>query len=343
MAGLSSNHGTFYANQAAALQILVGDYAGAKATLSKFFTGPFKEQISASGEQPFEAIRTRPFHYRAFNLEALIVNAKLADQLGLNAWAAQSKYNATIQTALDYTMKLDPKSEDPAELVPHVLAVAAAYGDPKGKYMAYVKKVMPDYDTRIYYLYDQVGAFTTAPTSGKAGSSASSSSTSGSGSGGSSSSSTTPKSTGGSSSKKANGKRDVGQQYGLEDGQHQRAAAGALGQAVRDGYRLDADAAGAGAGVGAVEGGMVPESSWHAVRDFNELSPPIVGGNEDEGAEDRSDLSLSRSGASLAGRSVGAAGSRHNSTRASPGSASIGSAWGDVLQQREGLGRFTDA
>ena len=63
-------------------------------------------------------------------------------------------------------MKLDSKSEDPNELVPHVMVAAAAYGDPTGKYMAYVKKIMPEYDTRVYQFYNQIGAFTSSPASG---------------------------------------------------------------------------------------------------------------------------------------------------------------------------------
>lgn len=53
--------------------MLVGDYASARVILQNFFAGPFMDQLAASGEQPFEAVRTRPYHYRCFNLEALIV------------------------------------------------------------------------------------------------------------------------------------------------------------------------------------------------------------------------------------------------------------------------------
>jgi hypothetical protein len=147
----------------AALQILIGDYDGAKDTLTDFFNGIFQDQVAQSGEQPFESIRSRPFHYRCFNLEALIVNLKLGDQLGLNFWTAKSKYGATVQTAIDYTMRVDPKNEDPKELVPHVLLAIAAYGDPGGKYLNWVKRVMPEYDGKIYHIYNQIDAFVTTP------------------------------------------------------------------------------------------------------------------------------------------------------------------------------------
>lgn len=46
-----SNHGSYYYNQLAALQILVNDTAGANATIQKYFSTLYKKQISADGEQ----------------------------------------------------------------------------------------------------------------------------------------------------------------------------------------------------------------------------------------------------------------------------------------------------
>jgi len=60
-----------------ALKIFVGDNNGATTELKEFFSKAFRDQVAASGEQPFEAARTRPYHYRCFNLEALIVRTLL--------------------------------------------------------------------------------------------------------------------------------------------------------------------------------------------------------------------------------------------------------------------------
>jgi hypothetical protein len=46
-----SNHGSYYYNQLAALQILVNDTAGANATIQKYFSTLYKKQIGADGEQ----------------------------------------------------------------------------------------------------------------------------------------------------------------------------------------------------------------------------------------------------------------------------------------------------
>lgn len=52
-----------------------GDTPGAQAVLKDYFDHQFADQVAKSGEQPFEAVRTRPYHYRCFNLEAMIVSA----------------------------------------------------------------------------------------------------------------------------------------------------------------------------------------------------------------------------------------------------------------------------
>ncbi|KAF8213268.1 alginate lyase-domain-containing protein [Mycena galopus ATCC 62051] len=153
----ANNHCSFYVAQVAAARMAKGDEAGASQMLQEYFAGPFRDQIARGGEQPFEAVRTRPYHYRTFNLEAMIAstNAKLGDQLGMNFWTAESKQNATIQTALDYAMGLDPGKEDGTEILPHVAAVAAAYGDTTGKYTAFLEKNDGSYQTQAYWYYDQ--------------------------------------------------------------------------------------------------------------------------------------------------------------------------------------------
>ncbi|KDN42903.1 hypothetical protein RSAG8_06429, partial [Rhizoctonia solani AG-8 WAC10335] len=154
----ANNHGSFYPNQIAALKILSGDTAGARLVLQSYFDHQFQDQIIASGEQPLEAVRTRPFHYRCFNLEAIITNAKLGDYVGINYWSVRTKYGATIQTAVDYLISLDPGNERVEEALPHVAAVAAVYGDPRSKYASYLKSGNRNYDKKPYWFYNQPAA-----------------------------------------------------------------------------------------------------------------------------------------------------------------------------------------
>ncbi|TFK57338.1 chondroitin AC/alginate lyase [Heliocybe sulcata] len=165
VASKPNNHASFYVSQLAVSKIFLGDLGDAANVLQSFFNTTFMDQIAVSGEQPFEAVRTRPFHYRCFNLEAMITNAKLGDELGLNFWRAKSKYGATIQTAVDYAMAQNPKGEDITELAPHVAAVAAAYGDPTGKYGSFLRRTMPDYQSQSFWFYDQPQALPNSPAS----------------------------------------------------------------------------------------------------------------------------------------------------------------------------------
>ncbi len=60
-------------SQMGALKLYMNDIDGLREAMQYYFTHQFLDQVAASGEQPFEAVRTRPFHYRCFNLEAMIV------------------------------------------------------------------------------------------------------------------------------------------------------------------------------------------------------------------------------------------------------------------------------
>ncbi|QRW05956.1 chondroitin AC/alginate lyase [Ceratobasidium sp. AG-Ba] len=155
----TNNHGSFWFNQYAALQILVGDAAGAKATIQEYFSGIYMNQIDAKGDQPLETARTRPYHYRAYNLAAMIVNARLGQFVGFDAWNLKTTAGAGIQDACNYAMNFTAtqSGEDgyDAELYPNVAAVAAHYGDPDGKYAKWLAGRDQSYPGQPYFLWDQ--------------------------------------------------------------------------------------------------------------------------------------------------------------------------------------------
>ncbi|KAJ7169688.1 chondroitin AC/alginate lyase [Mycena filopes] len=159
----ANNHATFFYAQLAVTRLAMGDEAEALHAVQKYFSGQFLDQIACNGEQPFESVRTRPFHYRCFNLEAMVTLAKIGDELGLNCWTIKSKFGATIQTAVDYAMTVNPKGEDVTELGPHVAAIAAAYGDTKGKYVSFLKDKTPDYRQQMWWHSNQPEALKQAP------------------------------------------------------------------------------------------------------------------------------------------------------------------------------------
>jgi hypothetical protein len=150
-----NNHGTFYYNQLAALKILVNDTAGAQNVIKTYFTKQYPTQINSDGEQPLEAARTRPYHYRAYNLAAMITNARIGNYTGYSAWDLKTKAGGTIQNALDFAMTTSAGSEAAAELYPDVAAIGATYGDSSGKYAAFLKSKDGGYVSEAYYLWNQ--------------------------------------------------------------------------------------------------------------------------------------------------------------------------------------------
>jgi hypothetical protein len=83
-------------------------------------------------------------------------NARLADYLGLDSfWNKTTTKGGTIKDALDFAMTVQPGDETASELYPNVAAVAATYGDPDGKYAAFLAKADNTYPAQPYFFWDQ--------------------------------------------------------------------------------------------------------------------------------------------------------------------------------------------
>jgi len=151
----TNNHGSYYYNQAISLKILVGDMDGAKQAAEDYFTGVFQNQIDADGEQPLEATRTRPYHYRSYALSAMVTNAQLAEYVGYDGWGKTTKKGGTIQKAADFEMKVNPGSEPQSGGFPNIAAVGSVYGDTKGNYAAWLKSKSSTYSQEPWFLWFQ--------------------------------------------------------------------------------------------------------------------------------------------------------------------------------------------
>lgn len=151
-----NNHGSFYACQLASLYLIQNDTANAASTVQKYFDGLWQNQVQGDGAQQYEIARTRPYHYLAYNLAAMITAARMGEYAGINVWDSVSATGGTIQKACDYAMNYDPKNETQSELFPVVAAVAAHYGDPDGKYANWLNtKTNGEYIKDASYLWTQ--------------------------------------------------------------------------------------------------------------------------------------------------------------------------------------------
>jgi hypothetical protein len=83
-------------------------------------------------------------------------NARIGDYLGLNSfWNKTTTNGGTIKNALDFAMTVSPGDETASELYPNVAAVAAKYGDPDGKYAAFLANADNTYPAQPYFFWDQ--------------------------------------------------------------------------------------------------------------------------------------------------------------------------------------------
>lgn len=93
----------------------------------------------------------------------LQTNARLdqyADPSGSSdAWNKTTSGGTTIKSALDFAMTISARTSGEtsyaSELYPNVAAVASVYGDPEGRYLAYLKMADPTFITQPYMLWDQ--------------------------------------------------------------------------------------------------------------------------------------------------------------------------------------------
>ncbi|KAJ7168938.1 chondroitin AC/alginate lyase [Mycena filopes] len=156
----TNNHGTIFVNQLAGVKLIVKDTASAVNWTQNYFSGAFQGQVAANGDQPQEASRTRPWHYRNFNIAGMVTNARILAYADPTAkgWNATA-HGATIQTTVDFLMTTDPsktgEANVTAEIYPNVAAVASAYGDPDGKYVSFMKAAGFAYADEPTFLWDQ--------------------------------------------------------------------------------------------------------------------------------------------------------------------------------------------
>ncbi|KAI0088278.1 chondroitin AC/alginate lyase [Irpex rosettiformis] len=146
----TNNHGSYYFTQLAALQVMVGDIAGAKGTINEYLGGTLILGLGINGftvlmtaSQPLESSRTRPFHYRAYNLAAMITTARIADYISLSpsVWTKTTSAGSTITSALSFSMSHlgDATSDtEKQELYPLVASVAAGVGDANNTYSKFL-------------------------------------------------------------------------------------------------------------------------------------------------------------------------------------------------------------
>lgn len=111
----NNNQASFLYGQLISLNILLGKIEGAKSVIVEYFDNVFPLLIGVNGSLASEAKRTRPNHYIAFAIEAMLNNAKMADDLGLDYWSHKTQNGSTIQDAINFALDFAEQNKESVE------------------------------------------------------------------------------------------------------------------------------------------------------------------------------------------------------------------------------------
>lgn len=135
--GAANNHGMYYDMQLADFYLFAGERAKAKAAVQNALATRIVAQVEPDGSQPRELARTTPFHYSAFNLDAMTTLARYGEQVGVDIWHAQEGARG-MRHAIDYMVPFAVKpstwphkelrSVETELMLPILLRAERAYG-----------------------------------------------------------------------------------------------------------------------------------------------------------------------------------------------------------------------
>lgn len=101
--GEKNNHGSWYAVQAAHLELVLGKTDAARQRIESKLPALIASQIMPDGSQPLELARTKSLNYSLFNLEALFALAQLGDRAGYTkGWTYATSDGRSLRAALAF-------------------------------------------------------------------------------------------------------------------------------------------------------------------------------------------------------------------------------------------------
>lgn len=140
--GSPNNHGTCYDLQVASVASYLGDFLTVQHTLRRSYCR-IGDQFTTEGDMPYELKRTLTRHYYAFNLQAWVHLARLAEAHGSDLWEFQTADGKSLKKALErffeYAGKPWPHPQiapfDPERLTPLRRVYSERFGPLPGEKM----------------------------------------------------------------------------------------------------------------------------------------------------------------------------------------------------------------
>ena len=132
----TNNHGTFFDVQVMYFSLFSGHPEVTKQLAKSALQKRIVSQVNEFGVMPEEITRTRSLHYSIFNLQAMFLIARLAEQVDVDLWHAG---DARIKAALDFLApyadpakhwpRNDVEEADRVRLLPILLQAADVFQD----------------------------------------------------------------------------------------------------------------------------------------------------------------------------------------------------------------------
>ena len=106
-----NNHGTHYSVQVIALALFTNRTDIAKNQIDTVKQRMAK-QLKPNGSQPFELERTKSWSYSNMNLYGFCINARLAENVGINLWDYETKDGKSIKKCIDWLVPYLKKEQE---------------------------------------------------------------------------------------------------------------------------------------------------------------------------------------------------------------------------------------
>lgn len=97
-----TNHGSWYDAQVATYALYCGKEKLAKKIVKEAREKRIDRQIKVDGEMPAELRRTKSLPYTQYNLQALIILARVGDKVGVNLWDHEGKEGQSLKKGIDF-------------------------------------------------------------------------------------------------------------------------------------------------------------------------------------------------------------------------------------------------
>jgi hypothetical protein len=107
-----NNHGTYYDCIVVSIALFLGDEEMAREICQRAGDRRLAPQIAADGSQPLELRRSKSWDYSIYNLQAMVILARLGKACGVDLWHYRDEEGSGIREALLFLLPYAQSEEE---------------------------------------------------------------------------------------------------------------------------------------------------------------------------------------------------------------------------------------